>query len=99
MRIIKELMEIWPNEVYNTMVVVRKLHRGAYILAKLDGSVWQNKVAAFKVLPYLSRRKLNFNSKVKELLDTLEKSLLELTAEIDKEVHTERSTVKLFDWE
>jgi len=51
------------------MVVVRKLHGGAYILAKLDGSVWQNKVVAFRVLPYLSRRKLNFNLEVKELLD------------------------------
>jgi len=29
------------------IVVVRKLHGDAYILAELDGSVWQNKVAAF----------------------------------------------------
>jgi len=29
------------------MVVVRKLHRGAYILAELDSSVWQNRVAVF----------------------------------------------------
>jgi len=29
------------------MVVVRKLHGGTYILAELDGSVWQNRVAAF----------------------------------------------------
>jgi len=56
-------------------------------------------VAAFRVLPYLSRRKLNFNSEVKELLDASEESLLELTAEPDREVHTEGSTVKLFYWE
>jgi len=56
-------------------------------------------VAAFKVLLYLSRRKLSFNSEVKDLLDVLEESLLELTAEPDREVHTEGSITKLLDWE
>jgi len=44
------------------MVVVRKLQGGTYILAELDSSVWQNKVAAFRVLPYFSRRKLQLGS-------------------------------------
>jgi len=57
------------------MVVVRKLQGGAYILAKLDGSVWQNKVVAFRVLPYLSRKKLDFNLEVKDLLDVSKESL------------------------
>jgi len=81
------------------MIVVRKSQGGAYILAELDGSVWQNKVAAFRVLLYLSRRKLNFNSKVKALLDISEENLREFAAESDKDNHTEGSTVRLFDWE
>ena len=81
------------------MVVVRKSQSGTYILVELDGSVWQNKVVAFRVLPYLFRRKLNFNSKVKELLDASEKNLREFAAESDRDNHTEGSTVKLFDWE
>jgi len=81
------------------MVVVRKSQGGAYILAELDGSVWQNKVTAFRVLPYLSRRKLNFNSEVKELLNAWEESLLELTTEPDREVHTEGSMTKLLNLE
>jgi len=56
-------------------------------------------VAAFKVLPYLSRRKLNFNSEVKELLDASEESLRELATESDRDNHIEGSTVQLFDWE
>ena len=60
--------------------------------------MWQNKVAAFRVLPYLSRRKLNFNSEVKELLDASEESLRELATESDRDNHTEGSTVQLFDW-
>jgi len=81
------------------MVVVRKSQGGTYILVELDGSVWQNKVAAFRVLSYLFRRKLNFNLKVKELLDALEKNLRKFAAESDKDNYTEGSTVKLFDWE
>ena len=80
-----------------SMVVERKLQGGAYILAELDGSVWQNKVAAFRVLPYLSRRKLNFNSEVKELLDASEENLRELAAESDRDNYTRESIVKLFD--
>jgi len=79
------------------MVVVRKSQGNADILVELDSSVWQNKVVAFRVLPYLSRRKLSFNSEVKDLLDALEKSLLELTAKPDREVHIEGSTTKLLD--
>ena len=79
------------------MVVMRKSQGGAYILAELDSLVWQNKVAAFRVLPYLSRRKLNFNSEVKELLDASEENLRELAAESDRDNHTRESTVKLFD--
>ena len=79
------------------MVVVRKSQGGAYILAELSSSVWQNKVAAYRVLPYLSRRKLNFNSEVKKLLDASEENLRELAAESDRDNHTRESTVKLFD--
>jgi len=81
------------------MVVVRKSQGGTYILAELDSSVWQNKVAVFRVLPYLSRRKLNFNSEVKELLDASEENLREFATESDRNNHTEGPRVKLFDWE
>jgi len=81
------------------IIVVRKSQGGTYILAELDSLVWQNKVAAFRVLPYLSKRKLSFNSEVKDLLDVLEESLLELIAELDREVHIEGSMTKLLDWE
>ena len=46
------------------MVVVKKLQGGAYILAKLNGLVWQNKVVVFRVFSYLSRRKFDFMTQV-----------------------------------
>ena len=62
------------------MVVVRKLQEDAYILAELDRSVWQNRVAAFQVISYLPRKKINFTREVQGLLNALEEDLKELTA-------------------
>ena len=69
------------------MVVIRRSQGGTYILAELDGSVWQNKVAAFRVIPYLARRKMSFGKKVQDLLDASEVDLRELAKE-PEEVHT-----------
>lgn len=35
--------------------VVRRTLNGSYILKELDGSLWSQKVAAFRVLPYITR--------------------------------------------
>jgi len=63
------------------IVVVRKLRGGAYILAELDGSVWQNRVAAFRIIPYLPRKKIDFTREVQGLLDASKEDLKELAAE------------------
>ena len=63
------------------MVVVRKLQEGAYILAELDRSVWQNRVAAFQVISYLPRKKINFTREVQGLLNASKEDLKELAVE------------------
>jgi len=57
------------------MVIIRCLKGGAFILAELDGSVWQNKVAAFRVIPYLARKEISYKKEVKRLLDAPEESI------------------------
>jgi len=47
------------------MVVIRCLRGGAFILAELDRAVWQNRVAAFRVVPYLARKEISYNKEVK----------------------------------
>ena len=57
------------------MVVIRCLRGGAFILAELNRAIWQNKVVAFRVIPYLARREIPYTKEVKWLLDAPEESI------------------------
>ncbi|KXN85429.1 hypothetical protein AN958_11165 [Leucoagaricus sp. SymC.cos] len=55
------------------MVVIQWYQGGAFLLAELDGSIWINKVAAFRVVPYLVHAQIKFSMCVqKELVTTPE---------------------------
>ncbi|KXN84949.1 hypothetical protein AN958_11891, partial [Leucoagaricus sp. SymC.cos] len=51
------------------MVVIQWYQGGAFLLAELDGSIWINKVAAFRVVPYLMHTWIKFSARVQEALD------------------------------
>ena len=63
------------------MVVVKRLAGGAYILAELDGSVWQTRVAAARVIPYLARKRLQPSKRLSEVLDLSQEGLERLAIE------------------
>ena len=65
------------------MVIIWCLRGDAFILVELDGSVWQNKVATFRVIPYLTQKEISYNKKVKDLLDALEEYVKALEEKID----------------
>ncbi|KAF9455761.1 hypothetical protein BDZ94DRAFT_1179287 [Collybia nuda] len=51
------------------MIVLRRNRGGAYILCEMDGSVWQNKVAAFRLVPYYAWTSVTLLDNLQELID------------------------------
>jgi hypothetical protein len=43
------------------MVIVRQMTHGAYILPEMDGAVSKLRFAAFHVIPYHARRRMNID--------------------------------------
>ena len=60
------------------LTVISRNKGGTYNVSELDSSVFNQPVAAFWVIPYFARHKLDFPP-LKELIDMLQKQLQELT--------------------
>src|SRR5271154_3450515 len=59
------------------LIVISRNRGGAYIIAKLDGSVFDRQIAAFRVIPYFARENLTLPP-LEELLDISQQRLTEL---------------------
>jgi hypothetical protein len=59
------------------LIVISRNRGGAYVIAELDGSVFDRPVAAFRVIPYFARAALQLPD-LNELLDISSKRLQEL---------------------
>jgi len=57
------------------MIVVRRNKGGSYILAEMDGAVWHQKVARFRVVPYFAREKIELPEGILEIVDCNEETL------------------------
>jgi hypothetical protein len=51
------------------MITVKHNKRGLYILAEMDGAVWHQKVARFRVVQYFARDKINLPEGILEIID------------------------------
>ncbi len=46
------------------VVVIRRTQGGSYVVAELNGALWGQKVAQFRVLPYFAREKIALPGKL-----------------------------------
>jgi len=57
------------------MVVVTRNRGGAYIVSELDGSVWHEKIGAFRILPYFARHEIDLPDGIENFVDIAKKTL------------------------
>jgi argonaute-like protein implicated in RNA metabolism and viral defense len=57
------------------MIVVKRNKGGSYIVAEMNGAVWQHKVARFRVIPYFAREKIDLPEGIMSIIDTDQETL------------------------
>jgi len=67
------------------MIVVKRNKGGSYIVAELDGSVWHQKIARFRVVPYFAREKIELPDGILGIIDCDEDMLRCIEKQVDPE--------------
>ena len=60
------------------MIVISKSRGGSYVIAELDGSVFHQRVAGFRVIPYFARTSIELPSNMEELIGISKDTLKEI---------------------
>ncbi|KNZ79613.1 hypothetical protein J132_08998 [Termitomyces sp. J132] len=69
---------------HGPIVVLTRTQGGNYVVAEMDGMVWQERVAVFRVVPYHTRKQLSLPGGIEEWIDMTPAKLKELQKEQQK---------------
>ena len=67
------------------MVVIRRTKGGSYVVAELNGALWQQKVGVFCCIPYYARKSIKLPENVLEWLEISEEGLQKILNSKDNE--------------
>jgi hypothetical protein len=65
------------------MVVIRRTKGGAYLVAEMNGAMFHDRIAAFRVIPYEARYSIQLPANIQKFIDISEKTLQELVNQDD----------------
>ncbi|KNZ79540.1 hypothetical protein J132_09268, partial [Termitomyces sp. J132] len=74
---------------HRSMVVLIRTQGRNYVVAKMDGTVWQERVAAFRVVPYCARKQLSLPGGIQDWINITPAKLKELRKEQQKTTELE----------
>lgn len=72
------------------MIVIRRTTGGSYIVAEMDGSVFQNKIGQFRVVPFEARKAVKLPDNIYDLIDLTPSTLEALIRDEGEELYEGR---------
>jgi len=67
------------------MIVVKRNRGGSYIVADMNGAVWQHKVARFRVIPYFAREKIDLPEGIMSIIDADQETLDQICSQPEED--------------